>query len=103
MWLIAAGHLGWRDCESFFICSRVRYAIGVYMGAVFERVRFATSSWMIGRLASWVTPGGGAGFTIGESTLGAGRWCNDNVFTLGGGRGGVGGTVVLDTLGDRRR
>ena len=34
----------------------------------------------------------GARFTIGGPTLGAGRWCIGNVCTLGGGRGGVGGT-----------
>ena len=47
--------------------------------------------------------GGGTGFNIGGSTLGAGRWCTDNVCTLGGGRGGIGRTGGLDTLGDWRR
>ena len=73
------------------------------MGAVFERVRFATGSWTIGCLVLGATLGGGVRFTIGGSTLGAGLWCNGNVCTLGGGRGGVGGTSGLDTLGDRRR
>ena len=70
------------------------------MGAVFERVRFTTGSWTIGRLVLGVTLGGGACFTIGGSTLGAVCWCNGDVFTLRGGRGGVDGTGGLDTLGD---
>ena len=45
----------------------------------------------------------GAGFTIRGSTFGSGRWCTGDVFTIGGGRGGIGGTGRLDTLGDRRR
>ena len=73
------------------------------MGAVFERVRFATGSWMIGRLVLGGILGGGAGFTIGGSTLGARRWCTGDVCTLGGVRGGVGGTGGLETLGDWRR
>ena len=73
------------------------------MGAVFERVRFATGSWTIGCLILGATLGGGARFAIGGSTLGAGRWCIGNIFTIGGGRGGVGGTGGLDILGDRRR
>ena len=86
-----------------FFGARVRNAIGLYMRAVFEQVRFATGSWAIGRLVLGDTIGGGAGFTIGGSTLGAGRWCNGNVCTLGSGRGGIGRTGGLDTLGDRRR
>ena len=73
------------------------------MGAVFERVRFATGSWTIGRLDSGATLGGGAGFTIGVSTLGSGRWCNGDVCTLGGGGGGIGRTGGLDTLRYRRK
>ena len=89
--------------RDFFVCARVRNAIGLYIGAVFEQVRFATGSWTIGRLVSGATLGGGAGFTIGDSTLGAGRWCTGKVCTLGGGRGGVGGTGGLDTPGYWRR
>ena len=74
------------------------------MGAVFEQVCFATGSWTICLFVLGSTLGVGSGFTIGGSTLGAGRWCNGNVCTpLGGGRGGVGGTGELDTLGDWRR
>ena len=73
------------------------------MGDVFEQVRFATHSWAIGRLALGATLGGWAGFTIGGSTLGDYHWCNGDVCTHGGGRGGVGGTGGLDTLVDRRK
>ena len=73
------------------------------MVAVFEQVRFATGSWKIGRLVFGATLGGGARFTIGGSTLGAGRWCIRDICILGGGRGGVGGTGGLDPLGYRRR
>ena len=85
---------------AFFVCARVRSAIGLYMGDMFEQVRFASVSWRIGRLVLGSTLGGGTGFNIGGSTLGAGRWCTGNVCTLGVGRGGVGGTGGLDTLGD---
>ena len=88
---------------SFFVCASVRSAIGLYIGAVFRRVRFATGSWTIGHLVSGATLGGGEGFIIGGSTLGAGRRCNGDVCTLGDGRGGVVGTGRLKTLGDRRR
>ena len=91
------------NVRPFIVCAHVRNAIGLYMGAVFERVSFTTGSWTIGRLVLGATLGGGTGFTIGGSTLGAGQWCNGDVFTLGGGRGGVGGTGGLDTLGDWRR
>ena len=73
------------------------------MGDVFERVRFATGSWTIGCLVLGATLVGGARFTIGGSNIGSGRWCNNDVCTLGGERGGVGGTGGLDTLGDRHR
>ena len=73
------------------------------MGAMFEQVNFTTGSWTIGSLDSGATLGGGAGFTIGGSTLGAGHWYNGEILTLGGERGGVGGTGRLDTLGDWRR
>ena len=89
--------------RAFFIGARVYNTIGLYMGAVFERVCFATGSWKIGRLALVGTLGGGAGFTIGGSTLGSGRWCNGDVCTLGGVRCGIDGTGGLDTLGDWRR
>ena len=70
---------------------------------MFERVRFATVSWSIGRLVSGATFGGGEWFTIGGSTLGSDRLCNGDVCTLGGGRGGIGRTGGLDTLRDRRK
>ena len=89
--------------RDFSVCACVRNAIGLYMGAVFKRVRFTTGSWTIGRLVLGATLGGRAGFTVGGSTLGAGRWCNGDVCNLGGGRGGVGGKGRLDTLGDWRR
>ena len=89
--------------RDFFVCACVRSAIELYMGAVVERVHFATGSWTIGCLVLGVTLGGGARFTIGSSVLGAGRWCIGNVCTLGCGKGGVGGTGGLGTLGDRRR
>ena len=79
MWVIASGRLGWRDRKSFLICARVNNEIGLYLGAVFERVRFVTGSWTIGRLDLGDTLGGGAGFTIGGSDLGVGRWFNGNV------------------------
>ena len=86
----------------FIFCAHVSNAIGLYMGAVFEQMRFATGSWTIGHLVLGSTLGDGAGFAIRDSTLGAGRWCNRDVCTLGGGRGGVGGTGGLNTLGDWR-
>ena len=73
------------------------------MGAVFEQVRFATGSWTISHLVLGAILGGVARFTIAGSTLGYVRWCNGNICTLGGGRGGVGGKCRLDTPGDRRR
>ena len=73
------------------------------MGAMFEQVCFVTRSWTIGRLVLGGTLECGAGLTLGGSNLGDCRWCTSNVCTLGGGRGGVGGTGGLETLGDRRR